>query len=86
MENVELPEDFREFLQLLNERKVKYLLIGGYAVGYFGYPRTTADIDIWIDSTPENTDLVVEVFDSFGVQLHFLAQHRVIRCWQNRHG
>jgi len=68
MENVELPEDFREFLQLLNERKVKYLLIGGYAVGYYGYPRTTADIDIWIESTPENADLVVEVFHSFGIE------------------
>lgn len=68
MENVELPEDFREFLKLLNERKVKYLLIGGYAVGYYGYPRTTADIDIWIDSTPDNANVVVEVLHAFGVQ------------------
>jgi hypothetical protein len=32
-----LPKDFREFLQLLNEHDVRYLLIGGYAVGYYGY-------------------------------------------------
>ena len=43
-----LPADFKEFLKLLNSRRVEYLLIGGYAVGYYGYPRATADIDIWI--------------------------------------
>jgi hypothetical protein len=42
-----LPPDFKEFLRLLNSRRVEYLLIGGYAVGYYGYPRATADIDIW---------------------------------------
>ncbi len=41
----ELPEDFKEFLKLLNDLEVKYLLIGGYAVGYYGYPRATADMD-----------------------------------------
>ena len=46
MENQTLPDDFKEFLKLLNDHKVEYLLIGGYAVGYHGYPRTTADIDI----------------------------------------
>ena len=47
MENLTLPEDFKEFLRLLNKNKVDYLLIGGYAVGYYGYPRTTADIKTW---------------------------------------
>lgn len=32
-----LPPDFKEFLRLLNSRQVEYLLIGGYAVGYYGY-------------------------------------------------
>lgn len=44
---IRLPPDFKEFLQLLNAHKVKYLLIGGYAVGYHGYPRATADMDIY---------------------------------------
>lgn len=35
-----LPADFREFLSLLNAHRVEYLLIGGYAVGYHGYPYT----------------------------------------------
>jgi hypothetical protein len=41
---LELPPDFKEFLKLLNAQKVEYLLIGGYAVGYYGYPRATADM------------------------------------------
>ena len=41
--DIELPLDFKEFLKLLNDKGVKYLLIGGYAVGYHGYPRATND-------------------------------------------
>lgn len=43
-----LPPDFKEFLQLLNVHNVRYLLIGGYDVGYHGYPRATVDMDVWI--------------------------------------
>jgi len=53
-----LPADFKEFLKLLNSRQVEYLLIGGYAVGYHGYPRATADIDIWIATNPPNAHKV----------------------------
>ena len=38
---MQLPLDFKEFLKLLNSKQVKYLLIGGYAVSYYGYPRAT---------------------------------------------
>jgi len=43
---IRLPKDFKEFLQLLNDHHVEYLLVGGYAVGYHGYPRATVDLDI----------------------------------------
>ena len=49
MVTINLPQDFKEFLQLLNEHDVKYLLVGGYAVGYHGYPRATVDMDIWVE-------------------------------------
>ena len=55
-----LPPDFKEFLKLLNLYKVEYLLIGGYAVAYHGYPRATGDMDIWIAIAPENAEKVVE--------------------------
>ncbi len=47
---IRLHPDFREFLKLLNAVRVEYLFIGGYAVGYYGYARTTLDMDIWIAS------------------------------------
>lgn len=61
-----LPQDFKEFLKLLNANGVEYLLIGGYAVGYYGYPRATQDIDIWIALNPGNARRMVEVLHQFG--------------------
>jgi predicted nucleotidyltransferase len=61
-----LPADFREFLKLLNSRRVEYLLIGGYAVGYYGYPRATADMDIWIAMSAKNAEKLVRVLRDFG--------------------
>lgn len=45
MDNIFYP-DFREFLIALNTQKVRYLLVGGYAVIFQGYSRTTGDMDI----------------------------------------
>jgi hypothetical protein len=61
-----LPKDFKEFLKLLNAHKVEYLLIGGYAVGHYGYPRATADMDIWVAASPENARRTVETLEAFG--------------------
>jgi hypothetical protein len=53
MDIIRLPKDFRYFLRLLNSHKVEYLLIGGFAVGYHGYPRATGDMDNWIATSPD---------------------------------
>lgn len=50
-----LPKDFKEFLRLPNEADVQYLLIGGYAVGYHGYPRATADM-FYAAARPKDLD------------------------------
>ncbi|MBN1867099.1 hypothetical protein JW916_07375 [Candidatus Sumerlaeota bacterium] len=63
-----LPKDFREFLKFLNEAGVEYLLIGGYAVVYHGYVRTTADMDIWVAASRENASRIVGVFHRFGMR------------------
>ena len=63
---IRLPQDFRDFLKLLNCHEVEYLLIGGFAVGYHGYPRATGDMDIWIATSPENADKMVSVLREFG--------------------
>jgi predicted nucleotidyltransferase len=61
-----LPPDFKEFLKQLNEKKIKYLLIGGYAVGYHGYPRATNDLDIFISRDSETAKLMVSALKDFG--------------------
>ena len=61
MATIHLPPDFKEFLRLLILNQVEYLLVGGYAVGYYGYPRATADLDIWIALHPQNGNKLVEV-------------------------
>jgi len=66
MATIQLPRDFKEFLKLLNSHEVRYLLIGGYAVNYHGYPRATGDMDVWIDRDPVNAAKVVKALGEFG--------------------
>jgi hypothetical protein len=72
-------------LQLLNAHEVEYLLIGGYAVSYHGYPRATADMDIWIRSAPGNADRIVAALKEFGFDVPdlsadiFLRDNQIIR-------
>jgi hypothetical protein len=61
-----LPQDFKEFLKSLNAHGVEYLVVGGYAVGYYGYPRATADIDLWVAIHPDNAARVVQAIRAFG--------------------
>ena len=63
---IRLPPDFKEFLRLLNSHRVEYLLIGGYAVGYHGYPRPTGDMDVWIAVSSPNAARVVGALVEFG--------------------
>lgn len=81
----ELPNDFKEFLRLLRAHHVEYLLIGGWAVGYHGYPRATEDLDVWIAISPGNAARVVDVLIEFGFDVPelaadlFLEEDRIVR-------
>ena len=85
MATTQLPIDFKEFLKLLDSHQVKYLLIGGYAVNYHGYPRTTADMDIWVAIQKENAEKIVNALREFGFDNSeltadlFLQQNQIIR-------
>jgi len=61
-----LNRNFREFIELLEKHAVKYLVVGGYAVGLHGFPRYTGDLDIFIALSPENAGKVLRVFAEFG--------------------
>ncbi|MBU1052620.1 MAG: hypothetical protein KKC46_02185 [Proteobacteria bacterium] len=61
-----LSKDFKEFIELLNTNKVKYLVVGGYAVALHGHPRYTKDIDIWIELSPDNAARILRALENFG--------------------
>ena len=63
---MKLPKDLREFIALLNSKNVEYLLVGGHAVAYHGYPRFTGDVDFFISRTATNAAALVEVLAEFG--------------------
>ena len=85
MDTIRLPQDFSEFLRLLNSHKVEYLLIGGFAVGYHGYPRATGDMDIWIAISPENADKMIKLLKEFSFDVPgltadlFMKKRQVVR-------
>jgi len=66
MGTIRLPQDFKEFLKLLNEHEVRYLIIGGYAVAYYGYPRAANDLGSWIEKEPQNAEKLIQVLKRFG--------------------
>ena len=62
----QLPVDFKEFIQCLNNHKVKYLLVGGWAVGVYGNPRATKDIDFLIAVDSKNIEQLQKTLQEFG--------------------
>jgi hypothetical protein len=79
MVTLNVPPDFKEFLKSLNDHRVEYLLIGGYAVGYHGYPRATADMDIWIAVNQQNAYNLVVALKDFGFNTAELSPELFLR-------
>ena len=67
-------QDFKEFVELLIKHKVEYLIVGGYAVSIHGHPRYTGDLDIWLNPTSTNADLIVKCVNEFGFSSFNLTQ------------
>lgn len=83
-----LNQDFKEFIQSLNDNRVRYLVVGGYAVAFHGHPRYTKDIDIWIELGAENAANLIKALEQFGFgslglqESDFLAPNQVIQLGQ----
>ena len=58
--------DFEELLRLLEEHRVEYMVVGGYAVAFHGYPRFTKNIDVFFQSDDENVRLLRQALMAFG--------------------
>lgn len=63
---MEIDKNFSEFIKLLNEHNVQFLIVGGYAVNFHGYPRYTKDIDFWIWMNRENINKLISALTDFG--------------------
>ena len=61
-----LQKDLREFIELLSEHEVRFVIVGAFAVAYHGYFRYTSDIDIFIDSSFENAARLLRAVEQFG--------------------
>lgn len=78
-------QDFKEFIGLLNELEVEYLVVGGYAVGLHGYPRYTGDLDVWTSTKRENAERLLTALERFGFSdaglsaEDFMRQERVLQ-------
>ena len=69
-----LNEDYKDMLHALSDEKVRFLLVGAYALAAHGYPRATMDIDIWVMPSPQNADAVLRALHRFGAPLHNLTK------------
>lgn len=63
---MEKKPDHEELFELLNSEKVRYLVVGAHAVGFYSEPRATGDIDIFVPTDPAIADRLVKVIDKFG--------------------
>ncbi len=70
--------DFQEFIRAINDCEVEYLLVGGYAVIAHGYPRTTGDMNLWINPTEANYKRLHTAFAQFGMPLFDMSQEKFL--------
>src|SRR5688572_25308555 len=71
-------DDFRDFIQALNDQEVEYILVGGYAVILHGYRRVTGDMNIWVNRTKENYAKLVKAFSQFGLPVFDMTEHKFL--------
>ena len=71
-------EDFQDFIQALNANKVKYVLVGGYSVIYHGFPRTTGDLDIFVEVSKENYNSLYKAFAVFGMSVFDMTEENFL--------
>jgi hypothetical protein len=62
-------QDFVDLLRTFIDHRVRFLIVGAYALGVHGRPRATGDLDVWIDPTPDNAGRVLSALRTFGAPL-----------------
>lgn len=68
-----MPADLKELLRVLNVHNVKFLVVGGYALGVWTEPRATKDLDILIRSDEQNSEAIYRALTDFGAPMQNLS-------------
>ena len=76
---MKVEKDYEELLKLLNKHKVKYCIIGAYAVAFYAKPRYTKDMDILVEPSPENSEKIVSALNDFGFESLKLSEEDFCR-------
>ncbi|MBS0456978.1 MAG: nucleotidyltransferase [Proteobacteria bacterium] len=63
---MELIQDFKDFIRLLDAHEVRYMVVGGVAVNAHGFVRMTEDLDFWLERSPANADKALSALLEFG--------------------
>jgi hypothetical protein len=63
---MEVQKDFRDLFELLNAHKVEYMIVGAYALAFYGAPRYTGDMDIFVKPDPGNAQHIMAALNDFG--------------------
>jgi predicted nucleotidyltransferase len=71
-------QDFKDFIESLNAHDVKYILVGGYSVILHGYPRTTGDMDLWVERSEENYLRIKLAFEDFGMPVFDMTKENFL--------
>jgi hypothetical protein len=62
-------QDFVDLLRAFSDHRVRFLIVGAYALGVHGRPRATGDLDVWIDPAPDNAGRIMSALRVFGAPL-----------------
>ena len=85
---MQLPPDLTALLSAFTTADVRYLIIGGHAVGVYARPRSTKDLDMWLDPLPDNVARTCETLTRFGVPSTIVEDLRSARpdeiVWMGR--
>jgi hypothetical protein len=88
---MKLERDRREFIELLNARDVRYVIVGAFALAHHGHPRYTGDIDFFVEASSENAERLNQVLEQFGfanvgvVEEDFTAADQVVQLGVEPH-
>ncbi|HEY1695520.1 MAG TPA: DUF6036 family nucleotidyltransferase [Polyangiaceae bacterium] len=74
------PPDLVAMLSAFADAGVRYLVVGGHAVGLHARPRSTKDLDVWLDAAPENIRNACAALARFGVQRELISELRRARA------